>query len=336
MKLKSKLKFKLNKKLIVFLLPFLVVAITVTSFVLNPSPKDDFIIDVVDNSNQVNRKVYLITKNSLVVPLTVSFAKKDNLVEDVFYVMTLLRAGSPLVKGDYQEVFSKDTKINNIKIENKVVELDVSPEFANYSASKEIRILEALVWTLTQYDEIQEVTLKVGGETLQKMPVSGTPIPAKLSKNFGINNQVFGPTINTKNLTVFYQTVVDSKTVFVPVTKRINASDYSVASVLPQMKQNAPIYTGLITVSGIKSIEFDGEVSLTEDNILEVGLGVSALIEENSVSKEIYDLIVMSFSEFETIKSVVVKVNDEETPVSGYDSEKEIPVGSIIFNEFKF
>ena len=65
--------------------------------------------------------------------------------------------------------------------------VDFSKEFKDYQAEDEMKILQSITWTLTQFDSIEKVKLQMNGHPLEEMPVNGTPISGELSRNDGIN-----------------------------------------------------------------------------------------------------------------------------------------------------
>ena len=74
-----------------------------------------------------------------------------------------------------------------MKIDEGVAVVDFSKEFKNYQKEDEQKILQAITWTLTQFDSVDKVQLRINGKDLKEMPVNGTPISNGLSRASGIN-----------------------------------------------------------------------------------------------------------------------------------------------------
>ena len=86
----------------------------------NKTPESKNVDVVVNKENMVYRRIYLISNKDLVVPLSVSFEKKaDSSRDELVYVTTLLREGSPVIKGNLRAVLHKDVKINKLKLRIK-------------------------------------------------------------------------------------------------------------------------------------------------------------------------------------------------------------------------
>ncbi|MGD6840770.1 GerMN domain-containing protein, partial [Bacillus thuringiensis] len=106
----------------------------------------------------------------------------------------------------FRAVLPADTQVT-VDIKEGTAIADFSPEFNNYQPEDEQRILQSVTWTLTQFDSVEKVELRVNGYPLTEMPVNGTPIDEKgLTRKVGINVDTSGvvdPT-STKPLTVYY------------------------------------------------------------------------------------------------------------------------------------
>jgi len=327
-----------SRKTKAIILGLLIVCLSVGGYFiwtnLNKAPSNiDTDIDV-NKESMVYRRIYLLSDKGLVVPITVSFEKKDDLAEELVYVTSLLREGSPVIKGNLRPVLDDEVKINKLVIKDKVLTIDFSEEFANYDARNEIRILEALAWTYSQYNEVESIKISVDEKILTHMPINKTPIPENLYKDFGINNHVFHRDVNTVSVITLYETTINDERVYVPVTRGVKLEGNLLNTVAKYLSGKASILSGLTPIEELQNLDLVS-ATVNEEKVLELEVGITALVDETSVSKEIYDLLVIHFTEqISEIESVTVKVDGEVMQVSGYD-EEVIPVSSIIYNELK-
>ncbi len=282
-------------------------------------------------ASAVKRKVYLISKSGYVVPVTVSFEKKTDLGEEIYYIFSLMRGGSKLITKGYSEVLPASTKINTLEVSNGILTVDFSKEFAGYEVGNELRIIEAMAWTANQYPEVSSLKIKVEGEELTHMPVGHTPLPNELNKSFGINNHVFSYKAGANRMVAYYQMTINDKTAYVPVSKTIDSKEITVSTVSNLLQEKAPLITGLELIEEVKSLDIVG-VNL-EGNKLKLELGVTALTEENLVSQDLYEALLVCMSDVANIQSVTITVAGEEVAVSGYQNIEDVTVGSIYYNE---
>ena len=94
-------------------------------------------------------------------------------------------------------------------------------------------MLEAIIYTLTSIDGIDNVIIKVEGEVLKELPNSKKSLPTSLSKDYGINKHY--DLLNTNNVesyTVYYVSSYNNNEYYVPVTKYINNTIRFIYSVI--------------------------------------------------------------------------------------------------------
>src|SRR5699024_12440605 len=65
--------------------------------------------------------------------------------------------------------------------------VDVSEEFKDYEPEEEAKILEAMTYTLTQFENVDKIKLWINGHPQDEMPVDGTAISDGYSRTNGIN-----------------------------------------------------------------------------------------------------------------------------------------------------
>lgn len=305
-----------------------------TTLLINEGDKIDDNITNVDTeiTPTIKRKVYLLCDQGYVIPVTVSFEEKNSLSEEIYYIFTLMRGGSHLIKDGYKEVLPSSTKISSLVVEDGVLTIDFSNEFATYEKKNEIRIIEALAWTANQYPQITSLKIKIDGKQLTNMPVGNTPLPNNLSKDYGINNHVFTSKIGQARAVSFYQTKIDDKIVYVPVSCNVDNNEVNVSTIAKQLTIRAPFYTNLQVVDELKKTDI---ISVNiENKVLAIELANNSLIEENYVSQDLYEALVVCFSEVEQIEKVSIIIDGESVSVSGYKNQEDILVSDVYFNEY--
>jgi len=115
-----------------------------------------------------------------------------------------------------------------MNLKGDTLSVDFSKDFENYKAKDEEKMLEAITWTLTQFDNIDKVKLSVAGKALTNMPVAKTPIDSDgLSRADGIN-VTLGNVVDvtgSDSIVVYYLSQNDKgDTYYVPVTQRIDST----------------------------------------------------------------------------------------------------------------
>jgi len=278
-------------------------------------------------TKSVKTELYLIDKNGYVVPQTFELPETQSVARQALEHLVENGPISNMLPNGFRAVLPAETQVN-VDIKDGVAIVDFSNEFTNYKPEDEQKIMQSVTWTLTQFDSINRVKLKVNGKELNEMPVNGTPILGELSRKDGINivsNHV-ADINNTSPITVYYLSQNNEDFYYVPVTKRVKLGkeDKLTATVNELMKN--PGVAGLFTefMPDAKLIEKpkleDGKVTLNfNENVLDS-------LEEKVISETLLNSIVLSLTEHNGIESVSVLVNGEAKLVNSNGTPISEPV----------
>ena len=326
---------KLLKRILAISLPVLVVGASITTYLVKTNNNDTPVINNITVTNGVKRQVYLINKNNLLTPLTVVIEKKDLLVDELKELVSLLKEESNLKNDNFNKVLNKECDLKNITLEDSTVTLNFNESFNNYDVKNEKRIVESLVWTCLQYDEITNVKLQVEDKNLTYMPLNNTPLPSLLNKDIGINSHIAIGDTTKETVNVFYETTIENDKYYVPVSIKVDDLDNNHEEIVKGMTYNLPLYTNLKIPSLVNRIEVLKYNEIDDNNSLNLELSSKALYDEKTIDSSVFDLLVMNlmFND-KNIDSVSVSVNDEVLMVSGYE-ENVVPVSSVTYNEIK-
>ncbi len=332
MKDKINLK-KITSKLLVFGLPIVLVGTLLIAYIVGVNKnKEDTPINtpVSGETTKIKRKIYLKNNDGLLVPLTISIDSFENREEEIKYLISKLKKDIE-VKTGYKGLLDRDVELLEVKLEDTKLCLNFNESFNKYDKEDEIRIIESLIWTCSQYRDISQIKILVDGQELTKMPVGNCPIPKILDTRFGINNHVFMPRNDLDNITMYYEDVSNKEQIYIPVTIRVKENEQKVQTIMNAMQETIPTYTGLRKAKVLNKIEFSDIPTILE-GVINIDLTASSLVDESTVDKDVYEYLVMCFRDnISTLESVNVLVQDEIMNVNGYKNEI-IPVTSIYEN----
>ncbi|MFC4556606.1 GerMN domain-containing protein [Virgibacillus kekensis] len=267
----------------------------------------------------VSRQLYLLDANGMVAAQTLELPLADSKEVAEQALEYLVKDGpvTPLLPTGFQAVLPAGTEVNGLNLQKDgTLVVDVSKEFKEYEAAQEQKIIQAMTFTLTQFENVKNVKLRINGEPQSVMPVNGTPIGDGYSRADGINlvNSDSVDLMASKPVTLYYPTESNGNQYFVPVTKYIDVEDQdlygSIINTLldgPGMDVNA------------KHV-FNSEAQLTHNptlnsGVLEVVFNQSVLedSDEAVISDEVMETLVRTLTEDESVEAVQVKVEDIET-----------------------
>src|SRR5690625_3910407 len=144
--------------------------------------------EVVETEETVARELYLLDVNGMVAPQTLELPKTKSAAMQALEYMVKDGPVTELLPNGFEAVLPAGTEILGLNLqEDGTLIVDVSEEFQNYEASDELKIIQAMTHTLTQFDSVNKINLWINGENLEEMPVNGTPLSEGYSKSNGIN-----------------------------------------------------------------------------------------------------------------------------------------------------
>src|SRR5699024_5197204 len=122
--------------------------------------------------------------------------------------------------------------------------VDVSKAFENYEKKQELNILESMTYTLTQFENVDKIQLRINGHPQEEMPVNGTPIKEGYTRANGINLKQSDTLdlVDSQAVTMYYPAEHNENRYYVPVTQHINSGDQDMLSSIVQNLINGPGY----------------------------------------------------------------------------------------------
>lgn len=264
-----------------------------------------------EKAYEVKTELYLIDKNGYVVPKTLGLPNTKSVAKQA---LEYLVKGGPVTEylpNDFRAVLPEGTEVS-VDVKDGVATADFSKEFAEYAPEDEMKVLQSITWTLTQFDSIKQVKLKMNGKNLKEMPVNGTPIKDMLTRKDGINidSSTAVDITNTYPVTVYYLAQSNEERYYVPVTKRVsNKNDNPVTAVVKELIKGPNMTSDLYSL-------FMPDVELVEEPKMENGIvklnfneNIYGSYDQKLVSKQVLEPLVLSLTEQEGVEGVAIQVN---------------------------
>jgi germination protein M len=279
-------------------------------------------------ATSMKTELYLIDKNGYVVPQTLTLPETNSVAKQALEYLVADGPVSELLPKGFKAVLPAGTDVT-VDVKDGMASVDFSKEFKNYKAEDEMKILQSITWTLTQFKGISNVKLAMGGTPLTKMPVSGTPISESLSRASGINidtAEVLDIT-NTRPLTVYFIGGEEDSYYYVPVTRRISNSEKDNIAAVVQVLAKGPSHSSNLVsdfVPGVKLLESprleNGKVTLNFNE------AIYGSFKEKVVSQHLLDELVLSLTEQPGINKVSVEVKGKAELVKEDGKKLTAPV----------
>lgn len=277
-------------------------------------PEEDEQTIVVNET--IDRQLFLIDESGMVVPQTLKLPTIESKAVATQVLNYLIKEGpvTEILPNGFQAVIPAGTEIIGLNLlEDGTLIVDVSEDFKMYEAEDELKIIQAMTFTLTQFENVDRIKLWINGVSQSTMPVNGTPISEGYSKSNGINVYLDEqPNLQySKVVTIFYPKQHNDNQYFVPVTQYINNQDDQLYGLMVQALLEGPAID-------IQSTHvFNDETSLVNqpkviDGVLQLIFNEDILKDkaEAIIADEVVETIVRTFSNQTEIQAVEVKVEN--------------------------
>lgn len=259
--------------------------------------------------------IYLLDSNDYVARTKIDSCKCEGVdkARDLINGLIIDGTKSNIIPNGFKSIIPAGTSIKDISLDNGILTIDFSKELLEITKEYEEKMIESIVYTLTSIEGIDKVVIKVEGEILDKLPISGKTLPTYLDKDYGIN-KIYDLTSmkDIDSYTLYYVNTYNDNSYYVPVTKYINNDSQDKIKVIIEELYSAPIYeTTLMSFlnSNTKLLDYkleDGKLTLnfSEDILSDVTT--------NNILEEVIYTISLTMNDNYGVEEVVFLVEDEE------------------------
>lgn len=297
--------FSINKIVVTSVSLFLLLL-----FYFFPSDNNlDIALEVTHETKGEKEVVYLMDIDGYISKLE-TYISSLNLEDEIYKKINILIEGDETLK-NFIPLIPKGTKINSIKIENDKVTIDFSKEILNVTKNNEEKMLEAIIFTLTQTDEINEIYLKVDGKLFNELPNSKKIINYPLTRDYGINKEYDITNLNNiTKTTVYFVKENEDFNYYVPVTKISNTSSEKIDIIIKELKSSVNYQSNLNSYLS-NNLNLD-DYEITKDAInLIFNEYLFDDVSEEKILEEVKYTISQSILENYKVKEVIFSTNEK-------------------------
>ena len=259
--------------------------------------------------------IYLLDSNDYVARTKIDSCKCEGVekAKDLINGLIIDGTKSNIIPNGFKSIIPTGTSVKDISLDNGILTIDFSKDLLEITKEYEEKMIEAIVYTLTSIDGIDKVIIKVEGEVLDKLPISGKTLPTYLDKNYGIN-KIYDLTSmkDIDSYTLYYVNTYNDNSYYVPVTKYINNDSQDKIKVIIEELYSAPIYeTTLMSFlnSNTKLLDYKLEdVKLT----LNFSEDILSDVTTNNILEEVIYTISLTMNDNYGVEEVIFLVEDEE------------------------
>lgn len=301
------------KRILTYVLCFLCIGLY-----LNTKQETTIPVFLENPMNHYQVQIYRINEHRL-IPVAIAMNEEYELELQLKQIIQMMTQDFPIL--DHEAILPSQSALLEVTIENQVAILNFNSALLNYAPEKELKIIEALVWSMTQFDEIKAIQIKIEGETLNQFPY-GTSIPLELNRQFGINNLSF----QEKNIhqSVPLNVYIQQEGICFIQTFRV-APKKDLLATLNQLAQLIHEQSSHVELVSIQQAEM-------KENIFVLDLDSSILKEEKIVFAKPVILLLLSIYETLGYEQFELRVEDEIVSIEGMGQEV-ILISQLKMNE---
>ena len=282
--------------------------------------------DIEYTYNNITDTIYLIDKNDYVARTNIVSCNCDGIdkAKDLIEGLIVGEKKSNIIPNGFRSIIPPDTRVLNLELKDKILTIDFSKELLEISEKDEEKMLESIIYTLTNINGIDKLVIKVEGNVLTNLPHSKRKLPSVLDRNYGINKEYEIVTMNNiDSYTVYYVNKYNDSEYYVPVTKYINKEETEPVKIIIKELSSSPVYeTNLMSYLNAGVVLNDYELS---DNNLKLNFNELLLsdADSNKILEEVVYTIGLSMNDvYDDLKTVSFYVNNDEIYTLSLDKIK--------------
>lgn len=257
--------------------------------------------------------IYLLDNNRLLIKYKVLITD-DNIKDKIKSIIDYLTIDSnkSLPDNVYQTI-PKNTKLLDISINNKIVELNFSNELLKVEKELSERMIESIVFSIIDSDDIDGIIIKVDNNILNCYPNTDIKIPNILTKEIGINKRYNFVSRNDINkVVVYYLEDINDTNYYVPVTKYVNDDRDKIKIVIDNLTTSFIYEPNLMSLLN-KNVKINKY--LEQENVMYIDFNNSIFNDDNKIEEEVIYTISYSIFDNYDVESVIYTVNDKDKRV---------------------
>lgn len=272
----------------------------------------------------VKETIYLLDNNNYLGKAEIALSTNDTvtMVRELLETLITDGIGEDKIPNGFTSIIPSDTKINSIELDKGILKVDFSKELLDVKKELEEKVIESIIYTVTEIKEIDKVVIFVDGKILTKLPKSNINLPTTLDRSFGINKKYDITTFkDITPVTIYYINKHNNNTYYVPVTKYINDDREKIEIIIDELT-TSPIYT-----SNLMSY-LNSNTKLLKSNI-----------DKDLMSLEFNDYIFNDYEDKKILEEVIYTIslsiydNYNVHEVSFINDSKEVYTSSYVDND---
>lgn len=199
---------------------------------------NSFDVEINNDNKEYTANVVYLLDNDNYVSKVITYFDSESIVDEITSKIKVLINGDSSLKTFYS-LIPKGTILKSVKVDKDTVYLDFNKELLSVNEYLEESMIEAIVWTVTEINGINNVYISVDSETLKELPNSHQELPVPLTREYGINKKYDLINFSDIDKTIIYFAKSDGENnYYVPVTKISNMNSEKIDIIIEELKSS--------------------------------------------------------------------------------------------------
>lgn len=277
----------------------------------NNDIKVNTIIEYV-NSELKTHQIFMLDDNNYIsqTEIVIKSEDKKELAKELIEYLIVGGKYQDKIPSGFKALINENTKINNVELLDSTIKIDFNESLLDTNKDFEEKTIEAIVYTLTSIDGIDNVIIYINGNILTYLPNSKTTLPTTLNRSFGINKEYnINSNKNITKTTIYYISEFNDNIYYTPITKVSNNDKEKIEIIIEELSDNSSSNLDSYLNYNTKLVANElNENSITVD----FNEYILSDLDQEKISEEVLNTICMSIYDNYDIEEIVFKVNGEE------------------------
>ncbi len=255
--------------------------------------------------------IYLIDSNNLVSRFEVIKKSSDTskLIDEVIENLTISEEQSSYIPNNFKKIIPENTKVISKDLTDGLLKINFSKEFLNIEEENEEKLIEAVVFSLTEIKDVKKIMIFVEGEVLKELPHSKKILPNVLDRSYGINKVYELESMkDIAKVTTYYVSKMEGYSYYTPVTTITNSKNEKVEIIIEKLKTSPTYQTNLISYLTASAELLDYEIL---ENSVNLSFNNQVLnLDDNSIIEEVKYSIALSIRDTYDIGETIFYVDN--------------------------
>jgi len=265
----------------------------------------------VSYTNPKTIPIYLIDDNNYVSRIEI-IKKSENsldLIDEVINNLTIDSKSSSHVPNQFKKIIPKDTKIISKELESGLLKINFSKELLNVTIDNEEKMIEAIIFSLTEIKDIKKIMIFVEGQNLKELPNSKKILPLILDRTFGINKIYELESMkDVSKVTTYYVSKTDNYSYYIPITSISNSKSEKVEIIIEKLKTSPTYDVNLVSYLTVSAELLNYEIL---ENSINLSFNNEVLsLDENKIIEEVKYSIALSIRDTYDINETIFYVDN--------------------------